>query len=371
MVLLKDFDYELPSELIAQHPSERRDSSRLMVLDRQTGKIEHAHFGDLPGFLDADDLLVLNNTRVFPARLYGKRPGKPGWIEVLLVRSPSPDVWEVLAKPGKKLKPGVRLVFEADGFEATVLEGPASFTRLLAFEYRGEFWDWIDKLGQMPLPPYIQRGALEESPEDRERYQTVFARVRGSIAAPTAGLHFTPKLLSRIRHVELTLHVGYGTFKPVKAERVEDHQVDSEYYQVSCETAAAIQAQRAAGKRIVAVGTTSTRVLEHVARSGDRVDLDGDRVNQGSGDRVDPGARGGNWDGGSVTAGSGWTQLYIYPGFRFRVVDALVTNFHLPGSSLLLLVSAFASRELIREAYQEAIRRRYRFYSYGDAMLIL
>lgn len=342
---LSEFHYELPRELIAQQPSERRDDSRLMVVERASGNLVHARFKDLPQFLVEDELLVLNNSRVFPARLFGRRKGRQERIEVLLLRRAEENTWEVLARPARKLSRGTILVFDEEGqFAAeTVGSFPSSPRRLLRFNQSGgPFWGWIDRLGHTPLPPYIRRPGEQESSLDRERYQTVYARVRGSVAAPTAGLHFTPELLQKIPHCEITLHVGYGTFQPVQCEQIEEHRLESEYYEVGREAAARIQSQQAARKRVVAVGTTTTRALETVARK---------------------------WS--CIREDRGWTDLYIYPGFSFRVVGGLVTNFHLPGSSLLLLVSAFAGIELIRKAYREAVERRYRFYSYGDAMLIL
>ncbi len=335
-----DFDYHLPEELIAQHPTRDRADSRLLVLERATGRITHSTFRDLPAFLSADDLLVLNDTRVFPARLFGRTESSRAELEVLLLNEVSGDEWEVLLKPARKARAGMRLWF-ADGFEAEVLPWESGMTRRLRFHASGDFWEWIEKLGHTPLPPYIRRGRTE-SAEDRERYQTVFARVRGSVAAPTAGLHFTPEVLARFRHTAITLHVGYGTFMPVKVDDPRLHQMHSEHYELSEDAASALRAQQAAGGRIVAVGTTTTRVLEHVARTRGRLEAD-----------------------------SGQTDLFIYPGFDFRVIGALITNFHLPQSTLLMLVCAFAGTEPIRSAYEEAIRERYRFYSYGDAMLIL
>lgn len=342
-VLLADFDYELPPELIAQHPPSDRASSRLMVLDRKTAGITHARFRDLPSFLTADDLLVLNDTRVFPARLNARREGAAGTIEVLLLKQKEECVWEVLLRPGRKARPGTRLIF-APGLEAEVLQPPVGeeMTRLIRFAVSGDFWEHIERIGKMPLPPYIERDASDDSPEDRVRYQTVYARSRGSVAAPTAGLHFTPELLAELRHVQLTLHVGYGTFQPVRTEVVEEHRMHHEEYEIREEAASKIQEQLERGRRIVAVGTTSTRVLEHIYAKHKEI-----RAERGS------------------------TGIFIYPGFVFRVTGALITNFHLPKSTLLLLVSAFAGTELIKWCYQEAIREKYRFYSYGDAMLIV
>jgi S-adenosylmethionine:tRNA ribosyltransferase-isomerase len=337
---LSNFDYQLPEELIAQHPSPLRDQSRLMVVCRKSGNLRHEFFRDLPRILGEDDLVVLNNTRVFPARLYGKRPERQGWIEVLLVKRVEGLLWEALVKPGRRAPSGTRLVFQPGLLEAEVT-AVNEMTRTLRFTCHRNFWDAVESFGRVPLPPYIRRPENEDAPEDRERYQTVVARVRGSVAAPTAGLHFTPRILEQINHREITLHVGYGTFKPIKASRVEDHQMEPEYYEIDEETASSIRRQQGRG-RVIAVGTTVTRTLEHVHATR-----------------------------GSIVPGSGWTNLYIYPGFQFRVIDGLVTNFHLPKSTLLLLVSAFAGADLIRKAYSEAIERGYRFYSYGDAMLIL
>ncbi|MFB3903939.1 MAG: tRNA preQ1(34) S-adenosylmethionine ribosyltransferase-isomerase QueA [Acidobacteriota bacterium] len=340
---LADFDYDLPSDLVAQHPTSTRDTSRLMVADRKTKKITHARFCDLPAFLAPGDLLVINNTRVFPARLFALREGGTSVLEVLLLKRVTDATWEVLIKPGRKARAGHRLSF-GPKLTGSVLDSasPEQMTRLIQFHSDGDFFEQIQELGQMPLPPYIDREPGHESPEDRERYQTVYAERTGSVAAPTAGLHFTPALLERLRHVAITLHVGYGTFQPVKADQVEEHRMHSEDYEIGPEAALEIQSQLEQGRRIVAVGTTSTRVLEHVYRAN-----------------------------GRIVCERGSTDIFIYPGFDFGVTGALITNFHLPKSTLLLLVSAFAGTEFIRECYREAIRQRYRFYSYGDAMLIL
>lgn len=340
---LADFDYHLPPELIAQHPTTTRDASRLMVANRKTKSITHAHFHDLPAFLAPDDLLVINNTRVFPARLFARREGTNSRLEVLLLKRVGNGTWEVLIKPGRKARAGGRLAF-GPGLSGIVLDSasPDQMTRLVEFRFEGDFFDQIQKLGKMPLPPYIDREPGDDSAEDRNRYQTVYAESTGSVAAPTAGLHFTPALLARLRHVAITLHVGYGTFQPVRVDQVEEHRMHSEDYDIGQEAASAIQAQLEQGRRVVAVGTTSTRVLEHVYRMS-----------------------------GRIVCGGGSTDIFIYPGFDFRVAGALVTNFHLPKSTLLLLVSAFAGTEFIRECYQAAIRERYRFYSYGDAMLLV
>ena len=335
---IADFDYHLPPELIAQYPCEERDQSRLMVVDRVSQSLEHHRFRDLPRFLSSHDLLVLNNTRVIPARLSAYREGRQEKIEVLLLSSLEGDVWEALIKPGKKARPGVRLVFQSGEFEAQVLGASDSAVRRLRFEYSGNFWEWIERLGQTPLPPYISR---QSTTDDRKRYQTVFASVSGSVAAPTAGLHLTRELLEETSHCKITLHVGYGTFKPVSVESVEEHQMGSEYYEIGSEAATRI-AEIPSNGRVIAVGTTTTRALEHVFSKHQQIAPD-----------------------------RGWTDLFISPGFNFRVIRGLITNFHLPRSTLLLLVSAFAGKELVQKCYREAIARGYRFYSYGDAMLIL
>ena len=334
-----DFDYDLPYELIAQYPQRRREGSRLMLVDTASESIEHRRFRDLPDLLAPDDLLVLNDTKVFPARLYAKRAGSKDKLEVLLLRQFQGDVWDALIRPGRKVHPGNRLIFAEGCFEGQVLEGPPSAVRQIRFEYIGDFWIWVKQLGSVPLPPYIKRLPGEN---DGERYQTVFARVTGSVAAPTAGLHFTRDLLQKVPHCEITLHVGYGTFKPISGDRVEQHQMDAEYYEIGPKAAARIRKQLQAERRVIAVGTTTTRALEHVFRKHS-----------------------------DIVADSGWTELFICPGFQFRVVRGLVTNFHLPRSTLLLLVLAFGGQELTLRCYREAVDDRYRFYSYGDVMLIL
>lgn len=338
---VSDFYYDLPPELIAQEPLQERDSSRLLVLDRQSGSVEHRSFRDIAGYLQAGDCLVLNDTRVIPARLLGAREDSGGKIEFVLLKRIDGDVWEVILKPGKRAKPGSRFVFGEGLLKAEVLEVVEEGNRLVRFFYEGVFEQVLDKVGIMPLPPYITKKL-----EDRERYQTVYSKDQGSAAAPTAGLHFTKPLLAElesqgIRIAYVTLHVGLGTFRPVKAENVEEHKMHAEFYSISPQTCEAIEAARQQGKRVVAVGTTSCRVLE-TAGSAD----------------------------GSVHPGNGWTDIYIYPGYRFKVVDALITNFHLPESSLIMLVSALAGREKVMEAYQTAVKEKYRFFSFGDAMLI-
>jgi len=338
---IRDFDYVLPPELIAQHPAARRDESRLMVVNRTDGTIEDAGFCDIGRFITSDDLVVLNDTRVIPARLYGRKESGAR-IETFLLRELQEGRWECLLRPGRRCRTGTRIQFVPGEFEAVVGEEWGEGRWILNFEWAGRFEDWLEKVGQVPLPPYIHRGSEGPDREDRVRYQTVFARHSGSVAAPTAGLHFTPALLRHLRHCTLTLHVGMGTFRPVQVERVEDHRMDTEPYTIESEAADAIRVQLAKGGRLVAVGTTTTRVLEHEMKQH-----------------------------GAIQPGRGETALYIYPGFRFRAVGALVTNFHLPKSTLLLLVTAFGGRELILEAYRLAVERKYRFYSYGDAMLVL
>ncbi|HET9530753.1 MAG TPA: tRNA preQ1(34) S-adenosylmethionine ribosyltransferase-isomerase QueA [Blastocatellia bacterium] len=356
-MLVSEFDYDLPERLIAQEPVDRRDHSRLLVIDRLRGEITDTIFSSLPDFLSSGDLLVLNNTRVFPARLIGKRlrtttRGETvlgGRVEIFLVRQIEPLVWETLVRPGRSLLPGARVEFARGKLQAEVLEWREAGRRIVRFESEGDFDEIVDRIGRTPLPPYIKRD--EEDRLDAERYQTVFARERGAVAAPTAGLHFTPELLDHLRSrgaeiAQITLHVGYGTFQPVRVERVEDHKVEPEAYTVSEEAARQINQAIRDKRRIIAVGTTTTRALEASARR------------QTQGDHL-------------ITPGTATTDLFIYPGCVFRVVSGLITNFHLPRSSLLMLVSALAGRDLILEAYSHAIKEEYRFYSYGDAMLIL
>ena len=348
-VLVSDFDFDLPDELIAQQPSPR-GTSRMIVLHRENGTIEHVSVSDLPRFLRRGDLLVANKTRVFAARLLGHRVPSGGNVECLLIgRTEEPDTWQALMHPGQKLKPGaiVRFEGEAGALTGEVLARHHFGRRTLRLhpEPGGDVDTLIDALGHVPLPPYIKR---PDTPSDHDRYQTVFAEVKGSVAAPTAGLHFTRELLEALREAgveqtSITLHVGYGTFKPVRSEIVEEHVVDPEHYEIEASAADLINRARHEGRRVVAVGTTTTRALEDSALRG----------------------------GGTVTAGAADATTFIYPGFRFQVVDALMTNFHVPRSSLLMLVSAFAGREAVLSAYREAIASRYRFYSYGDAMLIL
>jgi len=337
----KDFDYYLPEELIAQTPLEDREESRLMVLDRKSGSIEHRHFKDIVDYLNEGDSLVLNDTRVIPARLFGNREGKEEIIEILLLRRVKGNVWETLVRPGKKVKPDVKLVFGGGMLKGNVISIGEEGIRLIEFEYEGIFEEILNSLGEMPLPPYIKKKL-----KDKERYQTVYSKNLGSAAAPTAGLHFTKELLKRIRDkgvntVFITLHVGLGTFRPVKEDEIEEHHMHSEYFQVSEDAARIINKTKDEGKRIISVGTTSTRTLESIGDSS-----------------------------GRVSPASGWTDIFIYPGYKFKVIDGLITNVHLPESTLIMLVSAFYSREKILEAYKTAVDEKYRFFSFGDAMFI-
>ena len=335
-----DFLYDLPEELIAQTPAERRDASRLLVLDKTTGAIEHRRFYDLPRYLRPGDCLVLNDSRVIPARLFGVRP-TGGAAEVVLLRDLGGGRWECLTRPGRKMRPGTVVTFGGGELTGTVEDVEADGNRVIRFAYDGIFLEILERLGHMPLPPYIKAQL-----DDPERYQTVYAREPGSAAAPTAGLHFTNGLLDDIRAMGVdvrfvTLHVGLGTFRPVKAENIEDHEMHSEYCVVPPDTAEAVTRAKREGRRVVAVGTTSCRTLESFAKPD-----------------------------GTMEPSAGWTDIFIYPGYRFRCVDALVTNFHLPGSTLVMLVSALAGRENILRAYNTAVEERYRFFSFGDAMFI-
>jgi len=344
-----DFSYDLPPELVAQFPPEERGSSRLLVLDRRTGGVAHAAVTDIPQFLKPGDLVVFNDTKVFPARLIGEREPGGGAVEVMLIARIDGERWEALVHPGQRMRPGRRVRFERGGhtLHGEVLEERFFGRRALRLRTgdAGSVMDAIEAIGHIPLPPYIKRPDLDL---DRDRYQTVFARESGSIAAPTAGLHFTESMLraldeAGVERTTITLHVGYGTFKPVRVSQVEDHQVDPERYAISEDAASRINAALHAGRRIISVGTTTTRALESAAARG----------------------------GGQVAPGGAETSLFIYPGHQFRVVGGLFTNFHLPASSLLMLVSAFAGRETVLDAYREAVEQRYRFYSYGDAMLVI
>lgn len=336
-----EFSFELPKGLIAQDPLADRSSSRLLLLDRKTGRIAHHGFREIAGFLRPGDCLVLNDTKVLPARLLGEKKDTGGRVEVLLLKRKEKDVWEALVKPGKKCRPGAELVF-GGLLKARVLETAKEGGRLVSFQYEGVFEEVLGRLGEMPLPPYITHKL-----EDPNRYQTVYAKEEGSAAAPTAGLHFTEELLGQVREMGVqtayvTLHVGLGTFRPVKAENILEHPMHAEAYQIRPEAAELINRAKAGGGRVVCVGTTSCRTVESAA--------DGD---------------------GQVAAGCGETEIFIYPGYRFRVLDGLVTNFHLPQSTLLMLVSALAGRENVLRAYAEAVRERYRFFSFGDAMLVI
>lgn len=340
-LLVKDYFYELPEELIAQDPLEDRSSSRLMVVDKESGEVENHIFKDIVDMIEPEDCLVINDTKVIPARLYGKKIGTDANIEILLLKRKENNVWECLVKPGKKCRPGTVVDFGDGLLKGEIIDVVEEGNRLIKFSYDGIFEEVLDQLGEMPLPPYITHKL-----KDKNRYQTVYAKYDGSAAAPTAGLHFTEELLDalkskgvRIAHV--TLHVGLGTFRPVKVDNVLDHHMHSEFYMVDEKDAELINETKKNGGRVISVGTTSTRTLETVTD-----------------------------DDGIVHAGSGWTQIFIYPGYKFKAIDALITNFHLPESTLLMLVSALAGRENILKAYEEAVKERYRFFSFGDAMFI-
>jgi S-adenosylmethionine:tRNA ribosyltransferase-isomerase len=337
-----DFYYELPENLIAQHPIKNRDESRLLIVNRKTGNYEHMHFSDIKNYLNRGDCLVLNDTRVIPARLFGEKENTGGKIEFVLLKKIKNDIWEVILKPGKKAKPGAWFTFSDGLLRAEILEIIDGGNRLVRFHYEGIFEEILDKAGIMPLPPYIR-----EKLQDKERYQTVYSKIKGSAAAPTAGLHFTDSLLNEIKKsgveiVFVTLHVGLGTFRPVKEKKIENHKMHSEYYSITKEAADKVNSIKEKGGNIIAVGTTSCRVLES------SVDKNG-----------------------NFEAKSGETDIFIYPGYKFKIVDRLITNFHLPESTLLMLVSALTGRELILSAYKEAINKKYRFFSFGDAMMIV
>ncbi len=337
----EEFYFDLPEELIAQDPLEERSSSRLLVLDRETGETEHHVFKDIVSYLNPGDCLVINDTKVIPARLIGSKVGTDAKIEVLLLKRKQNDVWETLVKPGKKAKPGTKISFGDGLLVGEVLDVVEEGNRLIQFSYAGIFEEILDQLGQMPLPPYITHQL-----EDKNRYQTVYAKHSGSAAAPTAGLHFTPELLREIEEkgvqiARVTLHVGLGTFRPVKVENILEHHMHSEFYQIDEEAAEKINAAKDSGNRVICVGTTSCRTVESAA------DADG-----------------------KMRATSGWTEIFIYPGYKFKVLDCLITNFHLPESTLIMLVSALAGREHVLAAYEEAVKERYRFFSFGDAMFI-
>ena len=341
-MLKKDFWYDLPKELIAQEPADPRDSARLMVLDRKNDTIEHRIFHDLPEYLNAGDVLVVNNSKVLPARLMGVKVPTGAVCEVLLLRQAHGDTWECLARPGRRMQAGTKLSFGDGSLTATIDETLPDGNKYVTFQYDTQtLYEKLDEFGKMPLPPYITRQL-----EDQSQYQTVYAKELGSAAAPTAGLHFTPELLDTIRAkgvniVEVTLHVGLGTFRPVSEDNIQEHQMHTEWYCVDDTAAEAINAARASGHRVIAVGTTSCRTIESQAA-----------------------------EDGTMRASAGWTDIFIYPGYKFKVLDALVTNFHLPESTLIMLVSALAGREHVLAAYQQAVEERYRFFSFGDAMFI-
>jgi S-adenosylmethionine:tRNA ribosyltransferase-isomerase len=386
-MLVSDFDYHLPERLIAQEPALQRDRSRLLVVDRARAAFTDSIFEQLPDYLTGGDVLVLNNTRVFPARLLGRKLKRtsrdelePGMrVEVFLVSQKAPLVWEALVRPGKAMMPGALVEFDPGKLTAEVIEWREQGRRIIRFEANGDFDEIIDRIGRTPLPPYIKRG--EEDRLDRERYQTIYARERGAIAAPTAGLHFSPELLDRLKErgveiVEITLHVGYGTFQPVRVERVEDHRVEPETYSISREAARSINRALEEKRRVIAVGTTTTRALESACRqvTDDRLEMTGKQENALSSTDAschlsEPQAGSAICHLSSVTCHV--TDLFIYPGFKFQVLGGLITNFHLPQSSLLMLVAAFGGRELMLDAYRYAVEREYHFYSYGDGMLIL
>ncbi len=343
---INEFDYHLPQELIAQRPADKRDGSRLLVVHRDGGRVEHRHFFDILEYLKPGDCLVLNNSKVLPARLFGVKAETGAKVEFLLVKRVRGDIWETMVRPGKRLKPGDTVEFSSD-FKATIVDYGENGTRMAEFHYSGIFMERLEELGKMPLPPYIER---ESSSEDRQRYQTVYCEEEGSVAAPTAGLHFTEELLKKaeakgIAIAYVTLHVGIGTFRPVKCENIEEHQMHFEEYHITRENAELINETKARGGRVISVGTTSTRTLESAAVFKE--------------------------DHFEAAEGSGSTGIFIYPGYEFKIIDCLITNFHLPKSTLLMLISALYDREKILEIYDLAVKEKYRFFSYGDAMLIL
>ncbi len=337
---LSDLDYKLPEELIAKQPVEKRDASRLMVLHRGDGLIEHRRFSDIAEYLNPSDILVVNNTKVIPARLIGHKKGTGGEVEILLLRPESDNLWNCLVRPGRRLMPGAQVEFKDGMMDAEIVEHRPGGQRLVRFTQQDDFYQALEKVGQVPLPPYIDRDPHEA---DKTRYQTVYAKEKGAVAAPTAGLHFTPELLASVKNkgvevLEILLHVGWGTFKGVEAEDIREHKMDAEYYSISQPIGKKLEKAKTENRRIIAVGTTTSRALESYGQSGKLSD---------------------------------WTEIFIYPPYEFKIVDALITNFHLPKSTLIMLVSALAGRSKVMEAYQEAIKERYRFYSYGDAMLIV
>lgn len=352
---VKDFYYDLPQELIAQDPLKDRSSSRLLVMQKDSGQLQHRHFCDILEYLKPQDCLVINNTKVIPARLFGEREGTQAKIEILLLKRKEKDLWETLVKPGKKARPGTRILFGQGLLTGEVEDVVEDGNRLIRFSYEGIFEEILDQLGQMPLPPYITHQL-----EDKNRYQTVYAKYDGSAAAPTAGLHFTPELLKNIEAkgvniAEITLHVGLGTFRPVKAEQVREHHMHSEFYQLDEQAAEIINETKRKGGRVICVGTTSCRTVESAAARIEAESWQND-VRQNK-----------LW----VKPCSGWTDIFIYPGYQFQVLDALITNFHLPESTLVMLVSALAGREQVLHAYRTAVEEKYRFFSFGDAMLII
>ncbi len=336
---LNEFNYDLPKELIAQEPADPRDSCRLLVMDKVTGERSHRHFRDILDEIREGDVFTFNNTKVIPARLYGKKKDTGGKVEVLLLTPKGNDVWEILVNPGRKALPGQEIQF-SDRFSCTIIDKTEFGGRLAKFHYQGDFDDWLDQIGEMPTPPYIHKKLA-----DKDEYQTVYAKFKGSAAAPTAGLHFTPDLMEEMkkRGAELlfvTLHVGIGTFRPVEEENIEDHEMHREWYTIDKETAERINAAKKEGRRVIAVGTTSVRTLESASQSGE------------------------------IIAGNHWTNLYIYPGYQWRIVDAIITNFHLPESTLIMMMASFAGKEHILSAYREAVKEKYRFFSFGDAMFL-
>jgi len=343
---LKDFDYPLPKDLIAYYPAEKRDHSRLLVLDRKTQALEHKYFYQIIDYLQEGDGLVINQTKVFPARIFGTNEGNQAKVEVLFLKNLKESIWEVLVKPGKKVLSGSVISFNQGDLQCQILEKTESGSRLAKLMFDGDLFEVLERIGKIPLPPYIRR---EPEPLDKDRYQTLFAKEKGAVAAPTAGLHFTEDLLKKIEskgihRIPITLHVGWDSFRPVRVDDPKDHKLESEYFKIDQSSADRINQIKEGGKRIVAVGTTTVRALETAMRDSEPH---------------------------RIQAESGWTKKFIYPPYKFKVVDCLITNFHLPRSTLLLLVSAFATKEIILKAYQEAIKERYRFYSYGDAMLII
>jgi S-adenosylmethionine:tRNA ribosyltransferase-isomerase len=337
---LSSFDYNLPPDLIAKSPAEKRDSSRLMVLHRNHGHIEHRRFSDIVEYLKPSDILVVNNTKVIPARLIGHKEQTGGEVEFLLLRQESENLWNCLVRPGRRLMPGVKVEFKEGLMAGEVVEHREDGQRLVRFTYQGDFYQTLEKVGQVPLPPYIGRKPMEA---DKDRYQTIYAREEGAVAAPTAGLHFTPELMEKVKALgvevlEILLHVGWGTFKGVEADDIREHKMDAEYYRISQEAADKLKKGKIGNRRIIAIGTTTSRALESFGQTGKLSD---------------------------------WTEIFIYPPYEFKVVDSLVTNFHLPKSTLIMLVSALAGRENVMKAYQQAIKNKYRFYSYGDAMMVV